>query len=965
MSEDSSKTKTGLSPLGGVEVSLPPNQQGKTLVATLKSKGRIIAQGRSKLVQADSAWVFLYGTEFLNLRGLEDYQLWLVIKAVDNGSWYSAFNEYFIETTWQFQQGPWKEVRDLSLWQLKKISSPDNILRIHYHRYGGYQAGIGLWIWNDYTNVDPVEIFHIGQDEFGLIFELDLASYGEPESLRLGILPRIAGDWSLKEDDNKYWDVSLGKEIYLVGTVKQIWQDKPNTSQMIFAAYLDGPTTIELDLSRPVDPGELIPEHILIVDELGNQINVSHVHAPDKPSSQLRLETATAIDAGNRTYTVSVTDFSGSAMAIARGLLDDPSMFYAHEAQLGARYSQHATEFSLFAPTAETVDVVIYDKPLEQGGRSKSYPLERSNQGLFEGRVPGNWQGHLYRYKIKNPLAHEATEALDPYTQLRVGESDYGLIFDPADTHPVDWENRKLGPTLNCPVDMVVYELHVRDFSIHPDSGIQKKGKYLGFTEGQTSIPDKPSVSTGLDHLVELGITHVQLLPIQSFKREDESYNWGYMTVAFNSPEAWYASRAEDDSRISELKQLVAALHAKNIGVIMDVVYNHTDHSAPFSQINSAYYFRFFGPGQYSNGSGVGNDFRSEAPMVRKYMIDTLKYWVTEFGIDGFRFDLMALIDIDTMRAVERELRAIKPDIVLYGEPWSSGYSPIKGAPSDKPNLKGTGIAAFNDHFRNALGGSPNGNEPGFLQDGSQKDQLILGIAGSQDWADTPAQSINYITCHDNLVLFDKLRWFNPALNEAELRETMKLGYLILLTAQGVPLIHGGEEFARTKYGHGNSYCAGDLINQIDWNLKAENHELFCFVRDLIRIRKHHPLFRLRQKSEIQSRLKFHPTPTEKTILFTIEGGGLENETWAKVCVLVNGELQRLDFAIPEGCWHIALDHSGAVAEPSMVEHVWQIPGKSGAILFKEPAHPVSENPIEEPTLESEVVRQGKVKVKI
>jgi pullulanase len=530
---------------------------------------------------------------------------------------------------------------------------------------------------------------------------------------------------------------------------------------------------------------------------------------------------------------------------------------------------------------------------------------------------------------------------LDPYAIDAIA-GQYARITDLANTNPAHWTAHRNSPALSSPVDMIVYEIHVRDFSIANNSGVMNKGKYLGLTESGNYLLDHPQIKTGLDHLQELGVTHVQLLPVQSFSKPEgeDAYNWGYMTVAFNSPEAWYATRPDDNSKIRELKQLVAALHERKIGVIMDVVYNHTDHSAPFSLINAKYYFRFFPNGTYANGSGVGNDFRSEAPMVRKYIIDSLKYWVMEFGIDGFRFDLMALLDSDTMREIERELRQIKPDIVLYGEPWSCGFSPIQGHPTDKQALRSiSGIAAFNDHFRNAVGGSPNGAEWGFLQNGSRRDAVLLGLEGScSDWTNSPAQSINYLTCHDNLVLYDKLRWFNPTASEQDIHDTMKLGYLLLLTAQGIPFLHGGEEFARTKYGHGNSYSAGDQINQWDWSLKAENYGLFSYVRDLIQLRKRHPIFRLRTSEEINERIKFLPAPSEKALLYWLDGAGLAGEDWQEVCVLVNGEeATALEFALPSGQWLLAFDYEGWADQSLTFEYICSVRRKSGLVLRKLP----------------------------
>jgi len=923
-------------PLATLEVAVPQGHIGMVVIATLKSHGRIVAQGQSKVSADNDARILLRMPGHAARQHGGDYELWVTLDRDGKGAWYPGFTDLYIHDTWHLQHGPWKRIDDLALWQEKRLSSPDNRLRIHYHRFAGYEEGIGLWTWNEHSHESHIEVFEVGRDEFGLIFELDKADYGaDPGSLRIGLLPRVGGDWTRKEDDNKFWDAGLGDEIYLIGTIPNLWTEKPDTCQQVLAAFIDAPHCMVVELSRPVDPGEIRADSVFIADDQNLGIAVSHIVSADKPGCAIRVKTVEALDAEHRIYSIRLDGFGGAAVAALRNILDQPDLFCDAAAVLGAVYAPDFTTFRLFAPTAERVDVVLYDAPAENN-RLSSHPLRRAGKGIFAGEVAGDLQGRLYRYRLHGPSFAGTPEVLDPYCVNAVAGA-YARITDLAATNPPDWARHRTGPALPSPVDMVVYEMHVRDFTIAETSGVAHQGKYLGFAAAGSHLPGHPELSTGLDHLQELGITHVQLLPVQSFQRDGggEAYNWGYMTVAFNSPEAWYATRADDDSKIREFKQLVAALHARGIGVIMDVVYNHTDYSAPFSVIAPQYYYRFFSKGNYSNGSGVGNDLRTESPMARKYLIDSLKYWVAEYGVDGFRFDLMALIDAETMRQIERELRQINPAIVLYGEPWSSGFSPMQGQPADKSAIRHTGIGAFNDHFRNALAGSPNGSEAGFLQNGSRRDVLMLGLEGScRDWAGSPAQAINYMTCHDNLVLSDKLRWFNPAASEQDVQAAMKLGYLLLFTAQGVPLLHGGEEFARTKCGHGNSYNAGDEINQIDWSLKARNYALFIYTRDLIRLRKAHALFRLRTAEEIRERVKFLPAPSDHALLYWIDGAGLAGEGWAEACVLVNGEAAaELEFTLPHGRWSIAFGEAGLADESFVVEHRLNVRHKSGLIL--------------------------------
>ncbi|MGH8048956.1 MAG: alpha-amylase family glycosyl hydrolase, partial [Chthoniobacterales bacterium] len=464
---------------------------------------------------------------------------------------------------------------------------------------------------------------------------------------------------------------------------------------------------------------------------------------------------------------------------------------------------------------------------------------------------------------------------------------------------------------------------------------VQNRGLYPGFAEAGTRLPDQPRIRTGLDHLSELGVTHVQLMPVLDFENDEvlRPYNWGYISTGFFSPEGSYATNPMDDSRVRELKALINALHARGIGVILDVVYNHTAESASLLFISNDYYFRHLPDGSLANGSACGNEIRSEAPMTRKLIIDSLKFWVTEYGVDGFRFDLMALIDQDTMLEADRELRAIRPDIVLYGEPWKAGPTPLAKM-SDKDGLRDISpVGAFDDDFRNALKGFPDGNEPGWIQNGSNREALKKAMQ-LPDWFGSPEQSINYMTCHDNLVLWDKLQASMPGASGPLLKETMKLGYLALLTSQGVPFIHGGEEFARSKGGDFNSYVSSDSVNALDWSLKLKNFGLFNYVRAAIAMRKAHPVFRLRTRSEMLWRLKFEDTPGDRTIMFTLDSSGIPNESWKKVCVVLNSaDTENASVTLPEGKWQVALDEHG-VAGPLVSGNV-NVRWKSGLVLYQ------------------------------
>lgn len=594
---------------------------------------------------------------------------------------------------------------------------------------------------------------------------------------------------------------------------------------------------------------------------------------------------------------------------------------------LGAIYTHEFTTFRLFAPTAKAVGVILSDAAEGASGQTEK-PLQQKPNGLWELKVSGNLRGKFYAYALTGPGLDPTREVLDPYATNAVVSSTRGRITEmPPPPRP--------RPPLASPTDAVIYEMHVRDFTIAPNSGVEHPGLYLGWTEGKTHLPNDSQIETALDHLSELGITHVELLPMQDFENNENArdYNWGYTTNAFFSPEGMFASDPANESRVREFKKLVDALHGRGIGVIMDVVYNHTSPNAPFFAIAPQYYYRHASDGSLANGAACGNEFRSEAPMARKLIIDSLKFWVKEYGIDGFRIDLMALIDQETMRKAERELRALKPGILFYGEPWKAGDSPLRDGTDKEAMRKVQPIGAFNDDFRNALKGYPDGNEPGWIQDGSKREELKAAMSGTS-WLASPVQSINYMTCHDNLVLWDKLEASMPEASE-ELREaTMKLGYLALFTAQGVPFIQGGEEFARSKGGNNNSYNAPDSVNQIDWELKEKHLELFHYVRDLIALRKAHPMFRLKTREQVNSRLKFIESPNDKLLMFTLNGAGVPGETWTRACVILNSGSEPAEVTPPSGGWSIALHPQGAL-NSGPVSVKLTVPPKSGLVLYQ------------------------------
>jgi pullulanase len=939
-------------PQGGViatvEVTPPPGNAGRKIFAGLKRDGRIVARGETQVPSNGNATVSMQTMEAAQTLADGECELWLTINRDGLESCYPSYGDLFVHEKWNLQKASSaKTLADPSVWQERKLSKAENLITVHYHRYDEDYDNVGVWTWDAHDKRTPEqnEIFEVGRDDYGPVLQFDRGDYGEKgDSDKIGVLPRLAGDWNRKDGDDKFWTPDMGPDVYLVGGENRIWAKVPDISPRVVSASIDASNRIVLGISRLVGPSDVTPLKITITDDQkGKQTPTATRLLSNNgrgTANDVELTLSAPLDIVQRAYEVKVDGFGGNVRALPRAILADTNLFYDGAAVLGATYTHEGTTFRVFAPTARAVQVVIYDQATSGKGRAV-HAMQAKGKGIWEGKVAGDLVGKFYLYKPEGDGFTPGQEVLDIYCINAVDSSARARITDLSKTNPPGWEKAKAGPALDSPVDMVVYEMHVRDFTIAKNSGVEHKGKYLGFTEAGTHLPGDAAIKTGLDDLTELGVTHVQLLPVQDFENDESStnYNWGYVTSAYNSPEGWYATDINNESRIRELKELIAALHEHGIGVILDVVYNHTANSASFNALVPHYYYRYQPDGRLCNGSGCGNDFCTEAPMARKYILDSLKYWTQEYGVDGYRFDIMALIDLDTMKEVEKELRAINPHIVLYGEAWGGGTMRPPLKPTNKENVRGTHLGGFNDNLRDAFVGYHFDNhKSAFIQSGSGINNVKHAIEGNwRDWAPTPAQAINFLSCHDNLVVWDKLKLSKPGATEAEMKEMMKLGYLMLLTSQGVPFLHGGEEFARTKFGNDNSYNAPDNINEVDWSLKKKNYDLFTYTRDLIALRKAHPVFRLRSREQIAAWLKFHDTSNPGTVMYTIDPGSLPGETWAHACVIANSDdAKSYDFGLPAGPWHVALDADGAVKGERVVEGTVRVRYKSGMVLYQQ-----------------------------
>ncbi|GCE09056.1 type I pullulanase [Dictyobacter aurantiacus] len=575
---------------------------------------------------------------------------------------------------------------------------------------------------------------------------------------------------------------------------------------------------------------------------------------------------------------------------------------------LGYTLTPQSTAFRLWAPTAADVQLLLFES--ETGGLTRQLAMQRAEKGTWYASVDLALENWYYLYLVT--VQGENRTAVDPYARALAVNAARAMIVDLAKTNPASWEGDR-SVTLANPVDAIIYELHVRDFSINPNSGMRHKGKFLAFTERNTSSPDQ--MSTGVESLRELGISHVQVLPAFEFATVDErrpdEYNWGYDPSNYNVPEGAYATTPHGATRISEFKQMIQSLHQVGIGIVMDVVYNHTfaTGSSDFDKIVPGYYYRTDNSGHYTNGSGCGNEIASERPMVQKFIRDSLIYWVREYHVDGFRFDLMALLGVDTMSKIEQDLHALNPGLLIYGEPWVGGASALPARQLfTKGQQRGKRIGVFNDHIRNALIGNVFAHDmKGFATgDSEQVDEIRSAVSGSiHDFTDTPAETINYASSHDNLTLWDKIMASSEQASEAEHILMDKLVLAVLMTSQGVPFFQGGDEFLRSKGGNDNSYNAGDAVNQFDWSHKAKYKDVFEYYAGLIRLRRNHPAFRMSTAQDINAHLTFLDGPAN-TVAFQL-GPHANQDSWQQILVIYNPNSTSASFALPEGSWTLVV----------------------------------------------------------
>ena len=569
-------------------------------------------------------------------------------------------------------------------------------------------------------------------------------------------------------------------------------------------------------------------------------------------------------------------------------------------------YATDKSTFKLWSPNADSVILRIYAEG-EGGTPLKTLKMKRQPEGLWKTIVKEDLKGRFYTFSIKEN-GNWMAENPGIFAKAVGINGHRAAIIDMNQTNPVGWED-DIRPELKSVADAVIYEMHWRDFTADPSSGLKNLGKYLSLTEN-TGV-------SGINHLKELGVTHIHIMPSYDYASVDETtleqheYNWGYDPLNYNVPDGSYSTNPYDPAiRINEFKQMVMACHKAGIRVIMDVVYNHVMDAATsnFELTAPGYFFRKKADGSLANGSGCGNETASDHPMMQSYMVQSIQYWMTEYHIDGFRFDLMGIHDIETMNEIRDAAFAIDPMVLLYGEGWAAE---APAYPEEKLAMKANmshipGVAAFSDELRDALRGPFWSDEKGafLIGEAGHEENIKFGILGAIDgWAKEPTQMIAYVSCHDDMCLVDRLHATAPNASEAEVIALDKLAQTAVFTSQGIPFIFNGEEVLRNKKGVHNSYKSPDSVNAIDWNNKTKFRDVFDYYCGLIAMRKAHPAFRQASATLVRKNVEFL-IAKDCVVAYKISGTDV-NDDWKNIIVILNSNKKPISVDIPQNDYTI------------------------------------------------------------
>ena len=695
---------------------------------------------------------------------------------------------------------------------------------------------------------------------------------------------------------------------------------KMQTLHQVIKAFLDSMNEIHATLNSPVNTSDLSQFEFSVN---GHVVPISSVVDANTGmpgvSNYITINLASALSPSDvaSPMVLSISGFA-TATVYTRYALNNPAFNY--DGQLGAIYTPYQTTFKVWSPVSDQVNLLLF-KGANDTTPYATYAMQRNSQGVWSVSIMGNLNGVYYEYSYHR--YGQWVTAPDIYSRAANADNTKSMVVDLSQTDPSGW-NTDSAPFPTNMVDAIIYELHVQDFTDNPNSGVspQYRGTYLGFTQTGTTYNGVP---TGLDHLTQLGVNYVQLLPIEDYEDpQNPGYNWGYVPYLYMVPESKYSTTPNEPANtIDEVKQMIMALHSRGIGVVLDISFSHTSYiTTPYSAAVPYYYYNYSEYGQKTNYSGVGNDLKTSNYMVRKLIIDTLKYWMTQYHVSGFRFDQMYLYDPQTIQDIVQTLTNIDPNVLLYGEPW-----PANGYKFTYYDQRGIHLGVFNGYFRDAMIGTANdpttiGFVNGNALDANVQNEIKSGVVGSvpydnlpNPFASEPNETINYATCHDNYTLWDKITMAQPTWSASQDIAAQKLAGAIVMLSQGVAFMQGGAEFARTKDDNGNSYNVQEP-NEFDWSRLTQFATVDSYYQGLIAIRKAHPAFRMTSSQEIRNNLTFLSRLQSGVIGYEIKGKAV-GDSWSDIVVYFNGNTVAKDVTLPSGTWNIAVN--GGVASTNSI----------------------------------------------
>lgn len=801
------------------------------------------------------------------------------------------------------------------------------ILKLHYHRADGNYDGWDVWLWES------------GKDGAGYAFaeengEMVATMVVTPGTTSVGFIVRTA-DWTKDIAEDQFIDlaemVSGTVHVYVEsgvkGYTKEYGEDAVTGVKLSKARY-DGETTIVTKFTGDLVNVDL--DTYFKVTGPEGEVEIKEVKA--EANHEYHLVLAGELNA-SRSYTVTC---DGTEYKVVMPIIFSTEKFeeqYTYTGNdLGATYTKEKTTFRVWAPTADAVTVRLYKSGTEgTDDLLEEIPMTADVNGTWVAEKSGNINGIYYTYLVN--VGGSQNEACDPYARTTGVNGKRAMVIDLDSTDPEGWDedtNPNADKNFN---DAIIYELHIRDLSVDESSGITNKGKYLGLTE--TGTTNSAGISTGIDHIKNLGVTHVHLLPVYDFGSVDESkldvaqFNWGYDPVNYNVPEGSYSTDPYNGIvRVVEFKEMVKAMHDNGLSVIMDVVYNHVYNASEFcfNQIVPQYFTRIDENGNYSNGSGCGNDTASERSMVKKYIVDSVLYWAEEYHIDGFRFDLVGLLDTETINEVIEAVHAVRPDVVFYGEGWTMSTNITKYGYQMATQTNSTltpGFAYFSDTIRDALKGSVfNNKDTGYISGASGKtttlEYCFLGLAKA--WCTTPSQCINYASCHDNMTLFDRIVNSTSASRANQIKMN-NLAAAIYMTSQGIPFMQAGEEMLRSKVKADgsfdeNSYASSDAVNNLKWDdlNNKEYQKVVEYYQGLIAFRKEHAALRMTTAEDVKTNITTITGLDDNVMAFQINGD-VEGEVADNIYVIFNANEEATEIELPEGKWNVYINADKAGTE--------------------------------------------------